>query len=286
VLRWRPKLLLESILRPAILALSNGGAVKTVTEEACARFLEASARPGQETHSDPNTLARDFCAIISNVLEKLSRMVLLNVSPGGCVPVGEHHWKVAAYKDESGILHRWTTVDRWDDDAQFRELHSWACFGDCAAGEVGMCLHVIEIGQQRRGHQHTSWARAFGHPAIIGKYRFQKVGGGPLEGNWKAVWFQDSAKNEAKTWVDLMEADNLELIHHINIAEPRKEHVEQFRREVASEAARMAAVGSWEDEVMRRTSCDLPYPCPWQPACYSPPGPVNVEALGFVKIKS
>lgn len=265
-------------MRPAILALSNGEDVKAVTDEATTRYLEAAARPGIDCLSDPFTLARDHCAVLSTVLEALSRLVLLSVKPGPLV--GD--WQVSAFVDETGLLHRWALVDKWDDDAKYRELHSWACYGDCAALGVGMDLHVIEIGQQRRGHQHTPWARAYKHPAIINRYKFQKVEGGALQGNWQPVWFQDSDKNDAKTWVSLMEADNVQLIHHLSIKEPRAEHVEQFCREIAAEAAAMARVQDWRAETMRRVSCDLPYVCPWQDACY---GSGDLEAMGYIKIK-
>lgn len=276
--KWRPKALLDTILRQAILALSNGGDVSTITDEATASYLEAAARPGIDSLSDPYTLARDHCAILSTVLEALSRVALLAIAPPEMI--GE--WQLSAFVDESGLLHRWVTVDKWDDDAKFREWHSWATYGDCCAAEVGMALHVIEIGQQRRGHQQTPWARAYKHPAIQNRYRFQKVEGGALQGDWKPVWFQDSDKNTAKAWVSLMEQDNVNLIHHLNIREPKPEDVEQFHREIASEAASMARVAEWRAETMRRVSCDLPYPCPWQPACYG--AAADLESLGFVRI--
>jgi len=274
--RWRPKVLLETLLRQGIFHLSNGGDVETLTEELCTRFLESAARPGLDIGGDPYCLARDMCAIISTVLEAVSRMVLLAVRPGQLV-AGNPDWQVTAWRDESGLLHRWICAERWDEDTKYQQLHSWSVFGDCAAAQLGMTLHVIEIGRYSRGHQLSPWCRAYRHPAILGKYRFRKVDGTPLESSWIPVWFQDSDKNEASTWVDLMQADKLELIHHLNIREPLQEHVEQFRREIAVEARRIEALGTWRDEPMRRTSCDLPM-CPWQPVCYGPP--VDVESIG------
>lgn len=285
VLRWRPKVLLETLLRQAILQMSSGADHKGIAEEACARLLETAARPGLDVLGDPYTLARDYCAIIQTVLEAVSRLVLLTIQPGPLLTVGENQWQVSAFRDESGVLHRWTCVDRWDEDAQYREVHNWPVFGDCAAARSGMTLHVIEIGSARRGHQHTPWARAYRHPAIMGKYRFRKVDGTPLQGDWKPVWFQDSDKNDAKVWVDLLEADNINLIHHVTIKDPHKDHIAQFEREVAIEAGRMQSVGAWQDEPMRRGSCDIPYICPHQPACFAPPGLVSIPALGYAQLR-
>ncbi len=285
VLRWRPKALLETLLRQAILQISNGDNHKAIANEACARFLETAARPGLDVQGDPYTLARDFCAILQTVLESVSRLVLLTVQPGPLLAIGDHQWQVSAFRDESGVLHRWTTVDRWTEDAQYREVHGLGVAGDCMAARSGMTLHVIEIGQSRRGHQHTPWARAFRHPAILGKFRFRKVDGSPLEGDWKSAWFQDSDKNDAKVWVDLLEADRVQLIHHVEIKDPHRQHVEQFDREIAVEAARMQAVAGWQQETMRRGSCDLPYVCPHQVACYAPPGPVSVDSLGYAQLR-
>jgi len=285
VLRVRPKHLLERLLRDAIFAISNGADPAKQATEACTRFLEAAARPGLYILTDPYTISHDFCAIIQTVLEAVSRLTLLVVKPGPVVAVGAHEWRVSAFQDESGTLHRWACVDQWDEDTKYRELHGWACFGDCAATEQGMILHVIEIGRQSKGHQHTAWCRAFKHPAIIGKYRFRKVDGGPLQGDWKPLYYQDSDKNNAKDWCDLMEADGLQLMHHVTINAPHAQHVEEFRREVTMEAKRAAAIGEWQETPRWRPSCDLPYPCPWQPCCFAPPGLVDVEAVGgFVRV--
>ena len=280
--KWRPKALLESCLRDAILSMSSGGSVKAASAEATARYLETAARPGLDTPGDPYTLARDHCAAIETILEAVSRQVLLTIKPGGIIKIPSNGWQLSAFIDEIGILHRWCTVDKWDDDAMYRELHSWAVFGDCAAAQIGMWLHVVEIGQMRRGHQNTPWCRAYRHPAIAGHFRFRKVDGSPLESSWKPVWYQDSDKNDAKTWVDLMESDGVHLIHHLEIREPLPEHVEQFRNEVERESKRIEAIGDWRAEPMYRPACDLPYPCPFSDVCYTP-GLVGPESIGFVK---
>lgn len=280
--RWHPKTLLDTIMRAAILELSGGKDVIITSQDACTNLINECAHAGLDTLHDPYTLAKDYCAVIRTVLESLSRISLLAIKPGATLQVGEteHCWRLSAFQDESGLLHRWVLVDKWDDDAKYRELHSWYCFGDCAAAQVGMTLHVIEIGRQSKGHQHTDWARCYKHPAIHNKFRFRKVDGTPLEKSWIPVWFQNSELNDPKIWVDLMTEDRINLIHHITLKEPLKEHVKQFQGEVEYEAERMRELGEWPTVPMSRPACDMPYICPYQDVCYAPPGPVDVASIG------
>ena len=281
VLRRRPREVLETLMRQAVIAITNGQDVAKVSDEACTRLLETAARPGLDISTDPYTIARDYCAIIQNSLEALSRLTLLSVKPAGIRTVNAIDWQLSCLVDESGLLHRWICVPKWEEDTRFREIHSWAVFGDCCAAQVGMTLHVIEIGEQRKGHQHTPWAKAYRHPVIPNKFRFRKVDGSRLERSWTPVWYQNSDKNDPKTWVDLMEHDGLELIHHLAIKEPAKEHVEQFARELLDEAERGADnYRAWNSIPMYRPACDLPYVCPWQLICFAPPGPVDIGQIG------
>ena len=273
VLRERPKTVFDRLLRAAIFNISNGADPEREAEEASTALLEQAARPGLDISTDPYTLCRDLCAIFHNVCEAVSRLTLLTL---GTPPTIEG-WTVSHPVDESGLLHRWITCEKWDIDAQYREYHGWPVFGDCAALATGMWLHVIEIGRQSKGHQHTAWCRAYKHPAIYNHYRFRSVDGTPLQGDWKPVWFQDSKYNNSKDWVDLMEADKLDLIHHVLVKEPGPEHIAMFHRELSTESARAAALGPWQEIPMHRPACDLP-PCPWQDVCYG--NTRDVEAAG------
>jgi len=287
VVRVRPKELFDRLLREAVFAISNGAKAHEVAENACTVFLETAARPGLEIlNSNPYTLAQDYCGILRTLLEAISREVLLTLKRAGTVTVGEHQWEIQAFRDDAGVLHRWTSVERWTEDAQYRELHGWHVFGDCAATGQGMWLHVVEIGRHSNGHQLSPWCRCFKHPAIAKHFRFKHVDGGSLQGAWKPVFFQDSDDQDPKTWVDLMERDNVQALHHLQIRDPHPEHVKNFRRDVDLLAKRIEAVPAvWSDIPMERTACDIP-PCPWQPGCYAPPGLVNIESLGgFVTLK-
>jgi hypothetical protein len=208
------------------------------------------------------------------------------------VTIGDHGWQTSAFVDESGLLHAWFAVERWDRDTMAQKLHSWEVFGDCAANQVGMTLHVIEIGRMAGGHQHTPWARIYAHPAIHGHHRFQQTDGTKLEGAWKPKWYQDSDKNNASDWVDMMEADNVVGVRTVDVKELGKEHVERFHYDATRLAARMQRMsevvspitgrleGDWEDEIMERPQCDIP-PCPWQDLCYCPSGVTNIELSGL-----
>lgn len=285
ILRIRPKELFDRLLREAVFAISNGADPREQAESAATIFLETAARPGLDILSNPYTLAQDFCSILRTSLEAIAREVLLVLKKTGTITVGAHQWDVQAYRDESGVLHRWTAVDRWDQDAQYREVHGWHVFGDCAATGQGMWLHVVEIGRHSKGHQVTPWCRCYKHPAIANHFRFRQIDGSPLQGNWKSVWYQDSSENNPKSWVDLMERDRVYPVHHLQIRDPHAEHVQQFRKDLPVLAQRIANIpAAWTDSPLERPICDLP-PCPWQPVCYAPPGIVNIEGVGgFVKL--
>lgn len=284
--KYHPKTLYEHCLRNAVLALSNGTdqTAEDIAKQCTTDYMEKAANPGIDTaQNDPYLLARDWCAVLETTIEALSRLVLLSVQPGPTLTLSDHTWVCSAFRDQSGVLHRWIAVDHWDDDAKFAELHSWNVFGDCAAAKIGMALHVIEIGRSRNSHQQTPWCRAFKHPVIHGRYAFCQKDGSRLANGWKPLWYQDSDKNKASTWVDMMERDGINLIHHIDIREPKPEHIAQFRREIEIESAAMEQVGPWQTVPMSRDRCDKPYPCWFQNICYGPPGLIHIEKLGYQK---
>lgn len=280
--RHHPRTLFEEVFRSAIYKISNGADPTESANEAVAEFLAKASSPGLDVSFNPYTFAWDFCSILKTSLEAVSRLTLLRLHPPPLVK----GWQCSAYRDDSGLLHRWAAVSRWDQDTQYRQFHSWEVFGDCAATEVGMMLHVVEIGRQAGHRQATPWARAYRHPTVAGRYRFQKENGQPLEGDWRPVWFQDSKENEARVWVDLMEKDRVQLIHHVDIREPKPEHVEQFWREAADEGTAIQALRHWTRVPMQRRSCDIPGECQYQGICYQPQAVVEAGLdQRYVQIK-
>jgi hypothetical protein len=270
--RWQPKALLDHVLRRAIFELSNGGDKEATTTEATTRFMEFAADPGLDMVGKPYDLACDLRACLRNLLEALARLVLLVVKPGPTVCLspddGGLLWRCGSFQDEAGQLHSWRTVSHLDSDRLARELHAWHVFGDVAAADVPMTLHIIEIGSLRHGRQHSPWCKAYRHPAITGRFAFQKRDGSPLGAGWQGVWFQD-LETDPKTWNDMMARDGISLIHHIDVRQIPNEARAQFIRDVGIEAGRMAAIKDWRDEPIRRTSCDTPFACPWQNRCFS-----------------
>ncbi len=268
-LRWRPISLLSACLRGTVLGLSAGKPKESVAKEACTRFRTIAADPGLDILVNPWTLSGDLCAILTNFTEALSRQVLLPVKLGEAVPLSSHFWTPGAFVDETGSLHRWATVERLSDDALARELHSWEVVGDMAMLDAPMTLHLVETGVTRNGRRHSPWTRAYQHPMIAGRIKFQAKGGKKLQGNWQSLWFAD-AHETPESWVDRMAEDGLDLIHHLDVKQLDVAHRDEVRRQIATEAAAMEALRSteWRIVPMRRAACDFPVTCPWQFKCY------------------
>lgn len=288
--RWHPKTLFDAVLRGAILDLSNGVPKETVTLQAQTKFRAIAKSPGLDTLSDPWTLAGDYCACLATIVEALSRLTLLSLQTGQVVKLDEGtpeippvdvdfehsyggsparealHWRVSAFQDDSGALHRWATAERFDEDTLASELHSWHVYGDMAAAVVPLTLHLVEIGSLRAGRRHSPWCKIFRHPVVAGHFRFRAKTGEKLKGGWKPVWY--GPDQDPEKWVDLMESDHLTLIHHIECKPLSPEAIQGFKWQVVAEARRLAALGDWPQIPMWRPACDHPYVCPHQNLCY------------------
>jgi len=269
--RWRPKTLFLRVIRKAILGISNKQVISAASDTAVSEFLEAAANPGLEVPEAPFTIARDFASMLRTVLARIHACSLPPLKAGPVIILTPGlKWATASLIAEStGTLHSWITVDYLTDDSLARLLHSWYVFGDCAATALPMILHVIEIGRMSGGHQHSPWCRCFRHPAIAHRFAFQQKGGKPLKGDWKPVWFQDSIRNDPKTWIEIMDRDGVRALKDVPVRTVSADHAQQFRDQMVIEAAAMTALEGkdWRDVPMRRTSCDMP-PCTWQRECY------------------
>lgn len=272
--QWRPQTLLGMCLRHAIYELSNGKSLEHAAVAAVNHFLHNAKDPGLDVAGiDTYALSMDYCAIIRNVLEYLSRLSLLTLKdiPPLKLPNGLL-WHFLSHQDETGTLHRWKFVDHLDEDP-VAELHGWEVFGDIAAADVPMQLHLIAIGQRKGSHQHSPWCRVYSHPKLANLYRFQKVKG-ELGGEWKPVWFSGNSKNNPKDWVDMMLRDKVfeGIIRHINVKEVSTKHRARFFRDVEVESEQMDDIISNKvdpsDLPMSRYACDHPYTCPHQLFCY------------------
>lgn len=285
--KWHPKSLLDACLRHAIFHTSSEKKSSTeAAQDAVNRYLALAADPGLDIVSgDPYTIAMDYCAMIRTIMEYIGRLTLLVLGEPKPVPIlPDLTWKPIAFQDESHTLHRWITVDAWDEDAIAREIHSWFVFGDVAACQAPMMIHPIIIGQIRNGRRASPWARAYKHPAIANVHRFQKTDGSHLDGDWKPIYFADNRDNDPKTWVDLMLGDKLMLVKHVPINMPAQEHIDSFHAEVIEEAQAMRGYLDRNplEIPMCRVSCDGPRPCAFQEVCYRT-GPVTIETFAGFK---
>lgn len=276
-LRWHPKTLFDALLRQAILSLSQGQPKEAVVQEAQTRLLEIAASPGLAA-GDPYTLAQDFCAAFETIIEAVSRRSLLSLREGGLVTIGLGlAWRLGAFRDDSGAIHRWTTLDRITLDSIARELHSWYVYGDLVVAGGPMALHVIELGSIRNSHIYGPWTRAFAHPVIANHYKFQTVAGQKLGSGWKPVWYQ-GADQDPKVWVDLMQRDKVPGIKDYSLTELSEAQLAEGKSQILNIVAGLPN-GTWDSIPLSRPACDFPYVCPWQEVCYAP-GIVKIEDIG------
>lgn len=272
---WRPSSLLAACLRHAIFDLSSGKPLQEVSSTAVNYFLSAARSPGLDVGGiDAYTLAMDFTAIIRNVLEHLSRVPLLKLYHIIPKKLSEDvTWEFLSQSDESGALHMWAFPDYIPEDP-LGELHSWRVFGDIAAEGAPMTLHMVAIGARSKAHQNSPWCKVYAHPRVANTFRFNKVSGRKLEGDWKPVYFSSNRSNTAKAWVDWMERDGAiqPLMAHLSIKEASRSDSQTFMRDVLTEARQIASIGTVHDPKtlpMGRYACDNPYICPHQYYCYT-----------------
>jgi len=282
-LRWRPKSLLDACLRRGILELSSARPrpVAEIASDAKSTLLQTAASPGLDVDdgTNPYKIAKDLCAMLDTILHAISRMTLLVLADAPPVPLSSIlTWRPTSPVDESGVLHRWITVDRWDHPHLVRELHSWRTFGDIAILRAPLTLHVIVIGQNRDGRRASSWARGWRHAAMPNtKIHFRKKDGTAFNGTWKPVYFADDINADADAWVDQMLAEGAvgELIQHVPIAVPAESVCLDTVRQLMYEGVRIRdahadAAVDWSGWPMSRAACDgLAGPCPFQYLCYS-----------------
>jgi hypothetical protein len=241
--------------------------------------------------------------MLSTTLTAIARLTLLSLRRLPPVDLDNSlSWKPTAFADESGALHRWVTVDKWDEDALAREAHGWRVFGDICVVDAPLTLHVVEIGQARKGRQQSPWARAYKHPVIAGLVRFQRPDGKgshrPLAGaQWKPLWYADQPQPEPGAWVDRMDADAVTpgLLHHITIRQPepttRQETLRQIgilgqrMRELELEIPPRIELETAMEVPMSRPACDGWVPCAWQAACYRDNPAEGIGSVGLYQIR-
>lgn len=299
VVRWQPKALYDSLLRQAVMLLASKPADHAdravcvdLATDAKAQFLQLAANPGLDTDSpDPYRLAKEYCALIDTTFSWLARQQHPPIQFADPVDLSlSLRWRVLNPVDPAArTLHRWITVDHWNADVDLpAEMHSWRTIGDMAVTNLPLTLHVIVIGQMRKGHRASPWTRTYRHPGLPHlKYRFLARGGRKLK-DWLPTHLSELPADTISSaeWLDLMERDGVlaPLIHHYPLRQLSAPIASDIRLQIMQEALRMrdAIVDrhslSWSALPMSREQCDAGpghSACPFQWCCHSP----NIEPV-------
>lgn len=271
----RPKRLFDACLRVGIFEISRGQPIDAVVKRVQTDLMAIAANPGMDYvyGRSPYDLATDLAAMLSTILRALAHQTLLELTdPAPVVLAPGVAWEFRAWRDQTGELHRWVTVDKLDEDRMASEAHSWHVAGDMAAAKTPMTLHIIEIGRQNpKGRYVSPWSRAWRHPGLSSlPLRFAKKDGSSLEGYTPV--FLSEASVDPESWVTQMEKDGAvaALIHTKRLREfDEGVRIEQVKQ-ILLEARSMAAFGrpEWLTVPMSRGACDGMVTCPYQPACY------------------
>lgn len=294
--RWRPRPLFEHWLRYGFRALSNGAALLPTVAHCKASLLAACANPGLDTSANPYAQAKDWAAAIDTVLHTASRLTLLSIRDIPPVPLTpDLQWRLTSPVDDSGTLHRWIAVSRWDEDELSRAAHGWWVFGDMCALRANLMLHVVEVGQLRGKQRRDSvWTRAYRHPAIPHlPLMFRKSDGSEAFGGRIPAYLADLPQQDVSAWVDQLFACGLakEKMRHLTLACPGDDVCRDTVRQIIQEARAMAestahpkatiqsvSTHAASDHTsmdyarfpMSHSACDGNPPCPFQPVCYHP----------------
>ena len=298
VIKIRPHSLFDSCLREGALRLSTGEPAEKVRSEMSTKFVSRATQPGLDLPegSDSYTIAMDWAGMLSVILTAIAETTQLTLLRLAEKAFDDFEWQPFAFADESGVLHRWLTVDAWDQAEISRQLHSWYTAGDMAIMDSPMVLHVVLIGQVRKGRRWSPWARAYRDPLIANRFRFQrkdKTTGQvrSLAGEWKPFWYQDQPSPDPDVWLELMKKDGVleGLIQQANLKEfsksVRRDTLAQIK-ELAREMDGMDIRDDPMDYPMSRGSCDSMVPCPFQGACFRENPREKLSDLGLYSERS
>jgi hypothetical protein len=269
---------LDACLRQAVLECSNNSSVDPVQAAARARFLQVAANPGLDIAGSPYLVAKEWALLLevlvcsfryTGVPSKLRLGPLVKLS-------SDRIWKVSSLVDDLGTLHRYITVDHWDQSSYEREIHSWWAVGDMAAMDRPMTIHITEIGQMRKGERQSLWVRGWKHPGLPNlKVRFRNQDNRPFKG-WRAVRLVNHPEVDIEDWVARIWEDGAgrDLVHMIEVAQPTESERTRVLQDMLIETVRMRnlvlerASTPWSALPMHRTACDGIIPCHFKPVCY------------------
>lgn len=276
-LPWYPPSLFSKIMREAIVNLSQTANITAVSNNAASAFMSAAIQPGLDKVAgiNPYPLAQDFCATMRTVLEYINRQPLLQLKPhpdtelDGAIP-----WSFLSPIDDTGTFHRYVFVDHIDTDVLYHHARSWETWADMCVASSPLQLHLIAIGITRDARRQSAWCKCYSSPTVARLYKFKRKNG-DLQGDWRPLYFADNQSSRADKWVDLMMKEEVAapLVHSVILPEPTPRQRDDFtHRDLEQLLARIRFVNSVSDPFtlsMCRTSCDTPYQCPHEHACYA-----------------
>jgi hypothetical protein len=270
--RWRPKTLFDTLLRRGIIRLCQAAKANVAASEAKAAFMQTAADPGLDiAGKDTYDIAVEWCALLDTVLHGVAKTELPVLhDPLPVRLTTDLTWKLTSWADDTGQLHRWITVDQWDDEALARGLHSWRTIGDIVTAQALMVLHVIVLGQYRAGRHASAWARAYRHPEprLNLRLQFNK----PEGTRWTPSYFVDQHDLDASEWVEAAWKQGAlqQLTVDVPVAVPTDSVCGNTVLQIVAEANRMRELvdADYLTVPMSRNACDIFIPCAYQNVCY------------------
>jgi hypothetical protein len=197
------------------------------------------------------------------------------------VKLGEQAWESSVFLNPTGTrLKRFVLVDRWSNDRELAESHSWRSVGETSAYGMPMDQTVIVIGQNRNGRRHGPFSKAWTHP-VSKQLRMRKRDGKGFDGEWKPT-FREDWEGSREAWLDTMTSDGVleDAVFHIE-SDAHKE-AKKIRGLAEKKLTQMRETVATPDP--SPSQCDDPInPCQFREACWSfqPPS----QALGFVRLQ-
>jgi hypothetical protein len=267
--------LFSKIMREAIINLSDHPDVTAVSNAAVNAFMSAAIQPGLDvTGINPYPLAQDLCATIRTVLEYINRQPLLRLHKIDDGMVGDTPWSFISPMDDTGAFHRWVFVDYISTDTIYHHSRSWETWADMCVAPAMCWLHIVAIGVTRDGRRQSPWSKCYAHPTVARLYKFKRRNG-DLQGDWKPVFYAESSTHNPVKWVDLMLSEDVitPLVYNVGMPEPTEQQRKEFvSRDFSYLSTKIKSVEGADPFTlpMCRTSCDTPYQCPHEFACYSP----------------
>jgi hypothetical protein len=196
-------------------------------------------------------------------------------------------WQPESYLIAGGTrLMRFVLVDRWDDDRQLAEMHSWRTIGDVCMTNLPMTIRVLVIGASREGRRYGHWTRARQHPYDKSIRFKRKHGREDFGGEWRVVWREETSMTADK-WIERMAADGVlrESAFEVKVRVPD----DYQRGRVLDDIARIGLEMQWAKDMhtqfpMTRSACDstLYGTCQFQSVCYAPME-ISPEETGLFK---